>query len=172
VRRYNIGTVLRGSLGWPFCNAEILIHFSNKICWSNFIKQHSETVMVWNYQNADCSLKNKFVVLPIIKSAHFSSLYVCYPRSWLGLVALRYSVCYVLPDLRVTWCFHIIQIHWRPTAVDSVRTAGAKARRILSARVKVVTQYFKIQFGDNIQTARQLRNAVFAKFFDVIVVVN
>jgi len=23
-----------------------------------------------------------------------------------------------------------------------------------------------IQFGDNIQTARQLRNAVFAKFFD------
>jgi len=57
-------------------------------------------------------------------------------------------------------------------AVDNVRTAGAKARRILSARVKVVTQYFKIQFGDNIQTARQLRNAVFAKFFDVIVVVN
>jgi len=25
---------------------------------------------------------------------------------------------------------------------------------------------FFIQFGDNIQTARQLRNAVFAKFFD------
>jgi len=25
---------------------------------------------------------------------------------------------------------------------------------------------FLIQFGDNIQTARQLRNAVFAKFFD------
>jgi len=23
-----------------------------------------------------------------------------------------------------------------------------------------------VQFGDNIQTARQLRNAVFAKFFD------
>jgi len=29
-------------------------------------KQHSETVMVWNYQNADCSLKNKFIVLFII----------------------------------------------------------------------------------------------------------
>jgi len=26
--------------------------------------------------------------------------------------------------------------------------------------------FFKIQFDDNIQTARQLRNAVFAKFFD------
>jgi len=26
--------------------------------------------------------------------------------------------------------------------------------------------YILIQFGDNIQTARQLRNAVFAKFFD------
>jgi len=28
-------------------NAKILIHFSNKIYGSNFIKQHSETVMVW-----------------------------------------------------------------------------------------------------------------------------
>jgi len=26
--------------------------------------------------------------------------------------------------------------------------------------------YIFIQFGDNIQTARQLRSAVFAKFFD------
>ena len=24
--------------------------------------QHSETVMVWNYQNADCSFKNTFIV--------------------------------------------------------------------------------------------------------------
>ena len=34
---------------------------------SNFIKQHSETVTVWNCQNADCSLKkNKFIVSLII----------------------------------------------------------------------------------------------------------
>ena len=26
------------------------------------MKQHSETVMVWNYQNTDCSLKNTFIV--------------------------------------------------------------------------------------------------------------
>ena len=37
--------------------------FSSKIYGSNFIKQHSETVMVLNYQNADCSLKNKRIVL-------------------------------------------------------------------------------------------------------------
>jgi len=37
--------------------------FLNKIYGNNFIKQHSETVMVLNYQNADCSFKNKFVVL-------------------------------------------------------------------------------------------------------------
>ena len=29
---------------------------------SNFIKQHSESVMVCDYQNADCSVKNKFTV--------------------------------------------------------------------------------------------------------------
>ena len=48
------GTVLSaGSL-------EMLKHnyiFSNKIYGNNLIKQQSETVMVWNYQNAGCSLK-------------------------------------------------------------------------------------------------------------------
>jgi len=29
----------------------------------NVVKQHSEAVMVLNYQNADCSLKNNFIVL-------------------------------------------------------------------------------------------------------------
>ena len=42
------------------------MHFSNEIYESNSIKQYSETVMVWNYQNADRSLKNKFIVLFII----------------------------------------------------------------------------------------------------------
>ena len=40
--------------------------FSNKIYGSNFNKQHSETLTVWNYQDADCSLKNNFIVLFII----------------------------------------------------------------------------------------------------------
>jgi len=38
-------------------NAKITIIFSNKIYGSNFIKRHSETVMVWNYQYTDYSLK-------------------------------------------------------------------------------------------------------------------
>ena len=37
----------------------INIFFANKIYGSNFVEQHSETVMVWNYQNADCSLRKK-----------------------------------------------------------------------------------------------------------------
>ena len=41
--------------------------FSSKIHGSNFIKQHSE--MVGNLQSADCSLKNKFIVLVFITSA-------------------------------------------------------------------------------------------------------
>jgi len=46
-----------GSLGWPFPMLECRYIFSNKIHSSNYIKHHSQTVMVWNYQNADCSLK-------------------------------------------------------------------------------------------------------------------
>jgi len=42
-------------------NAKILIYFSSKIYGSNFIKQNSETVMVWNYQNADCGLRKRIL---------------------------------------------------------------------------------------------------------------
>ena len=48
--------------GLAIFSAKILIYFSNKIYGNNFIKQHSETVMVWNYQNADCSLRKKIIV--------------------------------------------------------------------------------------------------------------
>jgi len=41
-------------------SAKTLIYFSNKTYGRNFIKQHTETVMVSNYQNADCSLREKF----------------------------------------------------------------------------------------------------------------
>jgi len=37
-----------------FSDAKIVIYLSSEIHGSNFIKQHSGTVMVWNYQNADC----------------------------------------------------------------------------------------------------------------------
>jgi len=71
-----------GSLGWPYPMLRYNF-FSNKIhvsnCVRNFIKQHSETVMVWNYQYADCSLKNKFVVLFIIIFGTFSFAVV---RQW------------------------------------------------------------------------------------------
>jgi len=34
--------------------------------WASYIKQHSETDRVCSYQNTDCSLENKFIVLFII----------------------------------------------------------------------------------------------------------
>ena len=60
--------------GLAISKAKILICFSNTIYRSNFIKQHLETVMDWNYQNADCSLREKFTVSFIIISAHLCSL--------------------------------------------------------------------------------------------------
>ena len=47
--------------GLAISNTEISVYFSNKTYVSNFIKQHSETVTVWNYQNADCSLRKKLL---------------------------------------------------------------------------------------------------------------
>ena len=52
--------------GLAISNAKVLTYFSNKIYGSNFSKQHSETVMVSNYQNADCNLRRKIVVSFII----------------------------------------------------------------------------------------------------------
>jgi len=48
--------------GLASLNAEILIYFSNKIHVNNVIKQHSETAMVWNFQDADCSQRKKNVL--------------------------------------------------------------------------------------------------------------
>ena len=53
VCRYNWHSA--GSLGWPF--PVIKCKKSNKTYGSDFIKQHSETVMGLDNQNADCSLK-------------------------------------------------------------------------------------------------------------------
>ena len=56
----------------------MLKYFSNEIYGSNFIKQQSETVMVWNHQNADCSLSKKLLCYLLYFSAHLRSLYEPY----------------------------------------------------------------------------------------------
>jgi len=75
------------SLRLAISSAEIWIHFSNKIYGSNFIKQHSDTVMIWNYQNADCSLENWICCVVYNNFRHTSSLYTygsfCIQRRWL-----------------------------------------------------------------------------------------
>jgi len=45
--------------GLAVFDAKIQIYFSNKIYGNPFVRQHSETITVSNYQNADCSLKKK-----------------------------------------------------------------------------------------------------------------
>jgi len=52
--------------GPAISNAKILLYFYSKIYGSNFIKQHSETVIVWNYRNADCSLRKELLSFIII----------------------------------------------------------------------------------------------------------
>ena len=54
---------------------------SHKIYGNNFIKQHSETVMVRNYQNADCSLKKinfRFIYYNFRHNSHGVVPYVVY----------------------------------------------------------------------------------------------
>ena len=55
-----VGTVLVPWAGHFQCwNTNM---FSNEIYGSNFITQHSETVVVWNCRNADCSFKKRIYV--------------------------------------------------------------------------------------------------------------
>ena len=58
-------------LAMAISNAKILIYFFI-IRRSDFIKQHSETVMVWNYQNANCSIRKNFTVSFIITFGRLS----------------------------------------------------------------------------------------------------
>ena len=62
--------------GPAISNAKIYI--SNKIYQSNFIKQHSETVTVWNYQNADYRKKIHCAFVIIFGALSFPGK-VCWP---------------------------------------------------------------------------------------------
>ena len=69
-------------------NAKILIYSSNKICGSYFIEQHSETVMFWNHQNADCRLKNESIYFVIYYN--FRHTFVLYSTdSWLAVGCMQ-----------------------------------------------------------------------------------
>ena len=63
-----IGTVLVPSAArlFQWRNINIGVYVSNKIHGSSFINQHSETVVVWNYPDADCSLKKNTLILLFI----------------------------------------------------------------------------------------------------------
>jgi len=69
--------------GLAISNAQILIHLSNKIYGSNFVKQHSEAVMVWNYQNADWNFTKKITVSYIII---FGTLSFPVPSRYHGII--------------------------------------------------------------------------------------
>jgi len=70
--RYNWHSA--GFLGWPFPMLIGDYIFQTKIYGSNFIKQHSEIVMVQNCQNADCSF-TKIVVYYNVRHTLYSSLF-------------------------------------------------------------------------------------------------
>ena len=61
--------------GLAISSAKIFIYFSNKIYGSDFVEQHTETVMVWNYENADCCLRKKILCQLWLFSAHFRPPY-------------------------------------------------------------------------------------------------
>jgi len=59
--------------GMAISYAKIFIYFSYKIYGSDFIRQHSETVMDRNYQNIDFSLRKKFYCFHLLQ---FSATFV------------------------------------------------------------------------------------------------
>jgi len=91
--RYNLHSA--GSLF--YFQWEILIYLWDKIYRSNFIKQHSDTVMDWNYQNADCSLRKKLLsFIMICSTLSFPLTFVCF----VCVFSLN-----VTSTIIVFWCF-------------------------------------------------------------------
>jgi len=90
--------------------------FLNKIYGSNFIKQHMETVIVWNYQNADCSFKKKFTVLFIIIFGTVSFL------------VFHYDWKVELVVLALTWRSRLSVWLWAPLTLLPVRCTDASHR--------------------------------------------
>ena len=70
--------------GLAISDAKILTDFfSNKIYRSNFIKQHSETFMVWNNQDADCGLKMNLLCYLIYCRPIFVP---CWQSNWMRVI--------------------------------------------------------------------------------------
>ena len=93
------------------------MYFLNKIYGSNFIKKHSETVMVWNCQNADYSLKNKFIVLFIIMFGTLSF------AMWVALAERRW---------RCSWVVWLLS--WHHCATYSSDWCATKTRTCVDSR--------------------------------------
>jgi len=78
--------------GLAISSVKISIYtFSNKIYGSNVTKQDSETVMAWNYRNADCSLRKKIIVSFIIIFGTFSFPVDTYVRVFSSWKCLGYE---------------------------------------------------------------------------------
>jgi len=102
------------------------LYFSNtcKVSGSNFIKQHSETVTVWNCQNAYCgSLKNKFIVLAPLKLRPYGAIQIC-------LLLLLLLLLFIYYNFRHTSvrCSCVIMIHRRPCVWSADATPACHRR--------------------------------------------
>jgi len=102
-----------GFLGWPF--PVLKYKYTNKIYGSGFVKQHSETAVVWNYQDADCSFKNNFIVLfiKIYSTLHSLLLWRHTVRAVITVVswAVCLFVCWTQPWAIQKW-LHQLRCHF------------------------------------------------------------
>jgi len=116
-------------------NSEILVYCSNKMYRSNFIKQHSETVVVWNYQNADCSLRKKCYCVIYYNFRHTFIPY------FMASSHNRPVCCFFVPQLSFQFQYFLLQsvhnLHNTHTANNNAVTAP----RMTSA----LTNYFSVQ---------------------------
>jgi len=95
------------SIQFAISNVSVNI-FSTKMYRSNFNKQQSETVVVWNYKNADCSLRKKFHCVIYCNFRHsFVPYWHIIKWRWWWLfsrshqVAQRFLLCSVIIHLNV-----------------------------------------------------------------------
>ena len=113
--------------GLAISNAKILIYLSNKIHGSNLSnitwKLNKITIMAWNYQKADCSLRKKYLLCHFCNFWHLS-----FPMAVARQVFCRRcdALCRLLPDFHFYRWRHISPwlILWRHVRDVTASCAG------------------------------------------------
>ena len=124
-----------------------------------FIKQHSETVMVWNYQNADCRIKINllchlwlFILLGFrntndVSSSDSKDIPHAYADRWVSLPACGFLLVFYSSDMSKTHHFWVTAWDRQKRTDWRTRTAAWRGGVYVMNEWILLNEYFIHRHG-------------------------